>query len=154
MFLTSYKGGAIDSINRQNINAVWVDDDNSFFLRTVPIFPEMFKLSGQRFKIEPFASPIPALAKIRKHPPDIVLTNLYMPHPGGVDFIWGIREINKVIPIIVVSSRHHPMILEAITVAGANAYCYKGDLRNIEGVQQLQLEIDALTSQTASNVIR
>lgn len=138
MSKSNHKSGASGTAVPTIIRAVWVDDDN-FFLKW--IIPEMFKIAGEVLKIEEFLSAPPAMESIKKAPPDIILTNIIMSPPDGMEFIKLIREINKEIPIIVISSRfNHQMYYDAAKT-GANAYFWKQDIN----LSILSAKIDMLT---------
>ncbi|WP_373997310.1 response regulator [Chitinophaga oryzae] len=102
----------------------------------------MYKIAGKHLIIKEFNTSTLALIQIRDFPPDIVLTNLIMPQPDGIEFIKLIREFNKQIPIVVVSARFNPKILRDVRNAGANSFFFKKDMN----LNILSAKIDILTS--------
>ncbi|QJB34903.1 response regulator [Chitinophaga oryzae] len=134
-----HKVNATSTLITKTINAVWIDDDN-FFLKW--LIPEMFKIAGTTLKITEFTSAVPAIERIKTGRQDIVLTNLFMPPPDGMDLIKMIREFNKKIPIVVVSARFNPKLYADAISAGAIDYFFKKDLNLCDLCER----IDVLTS--------
>lgn len=141
-----HKVGATCTTKPRTINAVWVDDDNFFFKW---LLPEMFKVSGDTLKIQEFDSPLPALDRIKSNRPDIVLTHLLMSPPDGIQLIKLIRKFDTQVPIIVVSSRCHPKILNDATNAGATSFFYKLALMEKSEIRRLHEEIEKFTQHAA-----
>ena len=65
------------------------------------------------------------LKMIEKLSPDIVLMDLGLPGMNGIEAIMKLRETNKTIKIIALTSHDREEEVIAVLSAGANAYCLK-----------------------------
>ena len=65
------------------------------------------------------------LKMIEKFKPDIVLMDLGLPGMNGIEAIMKLRETNKDIKIIALTSHDREEEVIAVLSAGANAYCLK-----------------------------
>lgn len=64
------------------------------------------------------------MAHYRAHQPDLVLTDLVMPHRSGIELIVLIRSEDKLTPIVAMTSSS-PFTRANATYAGANAFLKK-----------------------------
>lgn len=65
------------------------------------------------------------LKMIEKLSPDVVLMDLGLPGMNGIEAIMKLRETNKTIKIIALTSHDREEEVIAVLSAGANAYCLK-----------------------------
>lgn len=61
-----------------------------------------------------------AIARIRAHPPALVITDIFMPEREGIETIRELRRTNPALPIIAVSGQDG-FYLDAAMALGANA---------------------------------
>ena len=73
----------------------------------------------------PAAGGVAALAAFEKVRPPIVLLDIEMPEPNGIEVCRRIRELSAETFIIMVTSDHHADIVEEAIEAGANDYVSK-----------------------------
>jgi CheY-like chemotaxis protein len=67
-----------------------------------------------------------ALDMVRDHNPDIIFMDLKMPVVDGIESIKMIREFNKDVPIIIISSYVADPGIKDITAYGISGIFYKG----------------------------
>lgn len=96
----SYDGDKNRSAPKQptELRSILICDDDSDVLEMIK---EIVELEGHRTYCELDA--ISALATMRKHNIDVIITDLKMPKMDGIQFIKEVREFNKYIPVIFVS---------------------------------------------------
>ncbi len=56
---------------------------------------------------------------------DFIITDIMMPNMNGVEFIKAIREIDPVIPILIVTGIPHEKIIQEAMDSGANGFLKK-----------------------------
>lgn len=78
---------------------VIVVDDDPYVLESVAM---LLTVSG--FEVHPFSNGFDALAELRTSPPDVVLTDVNMPHITGIELLEKIHEINRDIPVILMTA--------------------------------------------------
>lgn len=66
-----------------------------------------------------------AIAAIRQHQPDIVLLDIAMPGPSGIDVARSVRQFDTDTKILVLSSIDRKEIVEQAMSAGAEGYLLK-----------------------------
>jgi DNA-binding NarL/FixJ family response regulator len=66
-----------------------------------------------------------AIAAIREHAPDVILLDIAMPGPSGIEVARSIRQFDTSIRILILSSIDRPEIVEQAMLAGANGYLLK-----------------------------
>ena len=66
-----------------------------------------------------------ALEKLRAEKPAMLLTDVNMPNMNGLELVAAVREEDKSIPIVVITTKGEPGDAEAGMAAGANAYITK-----------------------------
>jgi two-component system, OmpR family, KDP operon response regulator KdpE len=81
-------------------------------------------LTAQRYRIVEADTAAAALAKIRDHPPDLVILDLGLPDSDGLDVIRSVR-LDSAVPIIVLSSRISDRDKVAALDLGADDYITK-----------------------------
>jgi CheY-like chemotaxis protein/HPt (histidine-containing phosphotransfer) domain-containing protein len=102
---------APDTINTQipHVLAYVVDDEKDI----VEYVEEV--LSFAKVQVKPFLLPEALLAEVKKHPPDVVLTDMMMPKMTGMELFREIRKIDSEIPLIFVSAHlSKKVLLDAI----------------------------------------
>lgn len=65
------------------------------------------------------------LEKMKAIAPSLVLTDVNMPNMTGLELVAAIREFDKVIPIVVITTKGDPGDSDKGLAAGANAYITK-----------------------------
>jgi DNA-binding NarL/FixJ family response regulator len=66
-----------------------------------------------------------AIAAIREHTPDVILLDIAMPGPSGIEVARSIRQFDTSIRILILSSIDRAEIVEQAILAGANGYLLK-----------------------------
>ncbi|MBN1168002.1 MAG: PAS domain S-box protein [Methanospirillaceae archaeon] len=104
------------------ITIIAVDDEQDF----VDVIDAYLK-NYDDFMVFPYTSPLTALDAIRKHNPDIVLSDYRMPGLDGISFFQEVRKISPVIPFILLTAMDTTsIILDAIN-AGVDFVQLKTD---------------------------
>lgn len=65
------------------------------------------------------------LEKVKTIKPNLVLTDVNMPNMTGLELVAAIREFDKEIPIVVITTKGDPGDSDKGLAAGANAYITK-----------------------------
>jgi len=78
---------------------VIVVDDDPYVLESVAM---LLTLSG--FQVRSFSNGFDALAELRRSPPDVVLTDVNMPYISGIELLEKIHEIDRDIPVILMTA--------------------------------------------------
>ena len=78
---------------------VIVVDDDPYVLESVSM---LLTVSG--FDVHPFSNGYDALAALRRSPPDVVLTDVNMPHITGIELLERIHENDREIPVILMTA--------------------------------------------------
>ncbi|NIL98414.1 MAG: response regulator [Planctomycetales bacterium] len=71
-----------------------------------------------------------ALEKINQSIPDLVLTDLVMPHLNGLELVKAVRQLDAAIPVVLMTSKGSAKIATDALVAGAASYVPKSELVN------------------------
>lgn len=66
------------------------------------------------------------LQRVRDTACDLLLLDLSMPAPNGVDLIRAVRRLKPLLPVLVLSMHDKPVVVRAVLDAGANGYLSKG----------------------------
>ena len=74
-------------------------DDDPYVLESVALL-----LSVSGFEVHPFSNGADALELLRRSPPDVVLTDVNMPHMSGIDLLEQIHDIDHSIPVILMTA--------------------------------------------------
>ena len=78
---------------------VIVVDDDPYVLESVAM---LLTVSG--FEVHPFSNGFDALTELRRSPPDVVLTDVNMPHITGIELLEKIHEEDRDIPVILMTA--------------------------------------------------
>jgi putative two-component system response regulator len=78
---------------------VMVVDDDPYVLESVAML-----LSVSGFEVHSFANGFDALAELEHSPPHVVLTDVNMPHITGIELLEKIHEIDRDIPVILMTA--------------------------------------------------
>ena len=74
-------------------------DDDPYVLESVAML-----LSVSGFEVHPFSNGLDALEMLRHSPPHVVLTDVNMPHISGIQLLEKIHEIDRDIPVILMTA--------------------------------------------------
>jgi PAS domain S-box-containing protein len=87
----------------------------------------LLKLLESHYRVEAFADGRTALDSVLAHPPDVVLTDVTMPHLDGLDLLRRLRaeERTRDIPVVMLSGRSSEEAREEGMVTGADDYLIK-----------------------------
>jgi len=86
-------------MNTKASGLVVVVDDDPYVLESVAML-----LSVSGFDVHSFSNGFDALAELRDLPPHVVLTDVNMPHITGIDLLEKIHEIDRDIPVILMTA--------------------------------------------------
>lgn len=100
---------------------VLVVDDSPTVRQLVEL--NLKKLSGIR--VVQAADGKQALEKIASEKPAIVLSDVNMPNMNGLELVVAIRETDKTLPVVLITTKGDPGDAEKGLAAGANAYITK-----------------------------
>ena len=101
---------------------ILVVDDSSTMRR---IIANILKNAGQENLVEA-ADGVEGLSQLKAHPDvELVLTDWNMPNLNGLDFLTKIRETNKTLPIVMITTEAEKANVVAAIKAGANNYIVK-----------------------------
>jgi CheY-like chemotaxis protein len=107
-------------------------------------------LVGQRFEFLETADGREALLLIRRCPPDLVISDVFMPHMSGWDLVRMLRKEPRLdlrnIPVILASSKKDEEVAQRSIESGANAFLQKP----ITGERLLQVMKPLLLRNTGS----
>lgn len=74
-------------------------DDDPYVLESVALL-----LSVSGFEVHPFSNGMDALELLRQSPPHVVLTDVNMPQMSGIELLEQIHEIDRNIPVILMTA--------------------------------------------------
>jgi two-component system, NtrC family, response regulator AtoC len=80
---------------------------------------------GRRFATKAFTRAERALEELRSDPPDAVVCDLVMPGMDGLAFVRGVRELHRVLPVIIATARGTEGDAERALEAGATDFVSK-----------------------------
>jgi DNA-binding NarL/FixJ family response regulator len=97
-----------------------VADDSPHFLQTfISVLAVEFDI------VATAADGKTALDLIRRHKPDLVVLDLYMPGLNGIEVVRELAKIPPSPPVVICSTETDPEITEAAREAGAVEYVFK-----------------------------
>jgi two-component system response regulator HydG len=104
---------------RTSIRALVVDDDPSIrtALKTL--------LEARGYQVDQAGDGVAALERMSELPPDVVVTDLDMPKMDGMALLKAVRERDRELPVIVVTSAVELRLAVAAMRAGASDYITK-----------------------------
>src|SRR5712675_1500728 len=82
-------------------------------------------LSSQGYEVRTAAEGESALSNFKEWSPELVITDLYMPHMDGVELCRRIREVSPNVPIIVLSVKGEERTKVEALDSGADDYVTK-----------------------------
>ncbi|MEE2752896.1 MAG: response regulator [Candidatus Latescibacterota bacterium] len=82
-------------------------------------------LRNQGYSIQQASRWTEAIAEIQEHRPDAVLLDLYLPNVQGEALLEYIRDLDKKLPVFIVSSEIDPGKLRQLRRKGANGFVRK-----------------------------
>jgi len=83
------------------------------------------KLLSERFTVDTAEDGVAALASAAEHPPDVVVTDLKMPHMDGIELTKKLHELNAELPVIVATALGDVTNAVHAMRAGADDYLTK-----------------------------
>ncbi len=104
----------------ENIRTILLVDDEQDVLETVTSY-----LSQQGFQVVTASRWTEAIAQFQETPPDLVLLDLYLPTVQGEALLAFIRELNKDLPVVMISSDIDAGKMEHLSRLGANGFLQK-----------------------------
>ncbi len=104
----------------EQTRTVLLVDDEQDVLDTVTSY-----LSQQGFQVVTASRWTEAIAQFQETPPDIVLLDLYLPTVQGEALLEFIRELDKELPVIIISSAIDAGKIEDLGRLGANGFVQK-----------------------------
>jgi len=104
----------------EKIKVLVVDDESDFreLMR--------FWLMSKNYSVIAVSDGASAIKAIKEDPPDIVFLDLNMPVMNGAETLKNIREINKTLPVIVISAYLEGPRLKEMESYGFSGVFYKG----------------------------
>ena len=102
-----------------------------------PDFIEILKMALiDDFVLECFTNPHQAIASASSPNIKLILTDLTMPEMNGVDVVKGIRAVNRLVPILLVTglSRNDEEVLCALKAGGTDVF--EKPIRNLKSIQE------------------
>ena len=125
------------------VRVLIVDDEPDF------VEPVVFWLKSKGYDVVTAPDGKQALQVFKNAKPDIVFLDIQMPEMDGIETLRGIREINKRIPVIMVTAAYRdPANFELATQLGATGFFPKQDsleklIRLIETTVRLHSKSDS-----------
>src|SRR5690606_5074580 len=107
----------------RELRVLAVDDEVSTLLAV----RELLQLSFPGIDVVTTTDPATALAIAEREPPDIVITDLHMPHGGGFGLTQALRqrEATRTVPIVVVTAYGGASDWRALREIGADRFLVK-----------------------------
>jgi two-component system, NtrC family, response regulator HydG len=99
--------------------ALVVDDDESVRAALEGL------LTGEGYAVQTAEDGVAALEHASDSAPDVVVTDLDMPRMGGMELLERLRQLDRALPVIVVTSAHDAASAVAAMRAGAEDYLTK-----------------------------
>lgn len=95
--------------NISNLSLLYVEDDKSIRSNAIEYFSRVFK------KVYDASHGLEGYRMYEQYKPDIIITDIKMPHMSGLELSRKIRNIDRKTPIIILSAyTDTPLLLEAI----------------------------------------
>jgi DNA-binding NarL/FixJ family response regulator len=102
---------------------VLIVDDHALFREGLVLLLEALQQNVQALQAEDAPS---ALAQIAAHPDlDVVLLDLVMPGPGGIDLLQEIKRISPAVPVVILSAEEQVSIVTDAIEKGASGFIPK-----------------------------
>jgi CheY-like chemotaxis protein len=105
---------------KKDIKILMVDDEQDFTQ------PMSFWFKAKGYEVETATSGEAALKIVEEHKPDIIFLDLNMPVMDGLETLKRIRELDKNIPVVIVSAYADPRKIKEIHPYGISGIFYKG----------------------------
>ena len=109
---------------RGRISVLVVDDS--------PVVTAMVEelLTSEGFSVRTESNGARALAAIEESPPHLVVSDVEMPHMGGLELLSAIRTRWATLPVVMLTTRGSVEDRQEASRRGANAYVLKTDFRS------------------------
>lgn len=107
--------------NKKKIKVLLVDDD-AFFLKFIAHF-----FAHNEYEVAPASSGEEALEHARRHRPDLIVLDLEMPTPNGIETCKALKadEVTREIPVIMLTATESVELNQKAFKAGAQATALK-----------------------------
>jgi CheY-like chemotaxis protein len=105
---------------KKDIKILMVDDEQDFTQ------PMSFWFKSKGYEVETATSGEAALKIVAENKPDIIFLDLNMPVMDGLETLKRIRQIDKNIPVVIVSAYADPRKIKEIHPYGISGIFYKG----------------------------
>ena len=106
-----------------------------------PLLQDVYRmmLASQGYRVTTASNGIQALSELKKHEPDVMLLDYFMPQMDGRTFMLNFdRDIYKDVAIIVLSNISDETALEEMLKLGADAYVLKSSVAPSELIELVQ----------------
>lgn len=118
-----------------NTKITIIDDSRAFCLGIQAL------LAHEKCVITTFLNPHDAIENIKINIPDIIITDLEMPHMNGLEIIKAIKKIESIsaVPILLLTSKDDAETLVNSIEVGADAFVSKNSVQGVLKAQLLSL---------------
>jgi diguanylate cyclase (GGDEF)-like protein len=104
----------------KKLHALYVEDDEKVQEQSIKLFDSFFK------SVTIKSNGLEALEAFKENPDiDLIISDIAMPKMDGIEFINEIRELNKKVPIIILSAMNNQKTLTQAIKLGVDGYCLK-----------------------------
>lgn len=120
-------------MNEDIVSVLIVEDE--------PLLQDVYKmvLASQGYKVATASNGIQALQELKKHEPDVILLDYFMPQMDGKNFMLHLdRSIYQHATIIVLSNISDKAALDEMLTLGANTYVLKSSIAPSDLIELVQ----------------
>lgn len=115
----------------KKIRILMIDDEEDF------TEPMAFWLRSKNHDVKTVNKGETGIEEIKKDPPDIVFLDIFMPVMNGVETLKRIREVNKDIPVIMLTSAVVENVQEAYSMEELNKLSVSGFFKKKDSFEEL-----------------
>ncbi len=99
---------------------ILIIDDDELVRKSLSEF-----LTAEGYEVQCAAEGDQGLRLLNEFAPDMVFLDIYMPGWSGLDVIRRVRQVNRVIPVIMITGYDNPQIARDLVLAGATDFIKK-----------------------------